>query len=55
MGPKSELTIAYEGFKENATSKQLSDFEYEHIYPFILPLMRTKKGLIEFFKNSISK
>ena len=54
MGPKTELTIAYEGFKENATAKQLSDFEYEHIYPLILPLMRTKKGLIEFFKKSVS-
>jgi hypothetical protein len=55
MGPKTELTIAYEGFKENATSKQLSDFEYENIYPFISPLLRTKKGLIEFFKKSISE
>lgn len=55
MGPKSELTIAYEGFKENATSKQLSDFEFENIYPFISPLLRTKNGLIDFFKKSLSE
>ncbi len=55
MGPKTDLTNAYEWFKENATSKQLSDFEFENIYPFISPLMRTKKGLIEFFKKSVSK
>jgi hypothetical protein len=53
IGPKTDLTIAYEGFKENATSKQLSDFE--NIYPFISPLFRTKNGLIDFFKKSISE
>ncbi len=55
MGPKTELTTAYESFKENATSKQLSDFEFENIYPFISPLLRTKKGLVEFFRKSISE
>jgi hypothetical protein len=54
MGPKTDLTIAYEGFKENATSEQLSNFEFENIIPFISPLLRTKKDLIEFFKKSIS-
>ncbi len=55
IGPKTDLTIAYEGFKENATSIQLSDFEFENIYPFISPLLRTKNGLIDFFKKSISE
>ncbi len=55
LGPKTDLTIAYEGFKENASSKQVSDFEYEKIYPLIHPLMRTKKGLIEFFMKSVSE
>lgn len=55
LGPKTKLTFAYEDFKENASPEQLSDFEFENIFPFIPPLMRTKKGLIEFFKKSVSE
>jgi hypothetical protein len=55
LAPKTELTIAYEDFKEKASSNQLSDFEYENIYPLTHQSMRTKKGLIDFFKKSISE
>jgi hypothetical protein len=55
IGPKTDLTIAYEGFKEEASSVQLSDFDFLNRFPFIPPLMRKKKGLIEFFKKSISE
>ena len=55
VGPKTDLTIAYEDFKQNATKKQLSDFEFNNIFPFVAPSMRKKIGLIGFFKDLLRK
>lgn len=55
MGPKSELAITYEQFREKATEKQLEEFENYKNYPFIPKILNTKKGLIEFLNNSIKK
>ncbi len=50
-GPKSELTIAYEHFKKNISEDQLHKFQYFSNY-YIDPMVkRTKKSLIDFFKN----
>ena len=54
-GPKSELTIAYENFKKNISEDQLHKFQYFSNH-YIDPMVnRTKKGLIEFFKKSVSE
>ena len=53
IGPKSELTIAYEKFKLNASEQHLHNFQYfsnQYIDP---SLQRTKKGLIAYFKNIV--
>jgi hypothetical protein len=50
-GSKSELTIAFEHFKNNITEDQFHKFQYFSSY-YIDPIVkRTKKGLIDFFKN----
>ena len=48
IGPKTDLTIAFDNFKENASEKQLDSFDIFTIIPFIPTQMKTKKGLIEF-------
>lgn len=55
MGPKSELSIAHEQFRENAMEKQLDEFDIYKSYPFIPKILNTKKGLIDFFNKSIKK
>jgi len=53
IGPKSELTIAFEQFKAHASEQQLHNFRYfsnQHIDPTV---KRTRKGLIAYFKNII--
>ena len=54
IGPKSELTIAFEQFKKNASEQQVHNFRYfsnQHIDPSV---KRTKMGLIAYFKNIFS-
>ncbi len=55
IGPKTDLTIAFDNFKENASEKQLDSFDIFTIIPFVPTQMKTKKGLIEFFKDSLRK
>jgi hypothetical protein len=55
IGHKTDLTIAFDNFKENASEKQLDSFDIFTIIPFIPTQMKTKKGLIEFFKDSLRK
>jgi hypothetical protein len=55
IGPKSDVTIAYEDFKERASAEQLSDFEFINIFPFLAPVLRTKTGLIQYFKDLVMK
>lgn len=53
IGPKSELTIAYEKFKLNASEQQFHEFQYfsnQYIDPTV---QRTKKGLIAYLKNIV--
>ena len=53
IGPKSELTIAYEKFKLNASENQLHEFHYFSNLQVDLSAKRTKKGLIAYFKNIV--
>ena len=55
IGPKTDLTIAFDNFKENASEKQLDSFNIFTMNPFIPSNMKTKNGLIEFFKGSLRK
>ena len=52
IGPKTDLTMAFENFKENASEKQLEKFDFYRMHPFIPKILNTKKGLMEFLKNS---
>jgi hypothetical protein len=51
LGPKSELTIAYEKFKLNASENQLHEFHYFSNLQVDLSAKRTKKGLIAYLKK----
>jgi hypothetical protein len=54
-GPVTDLTISYNQFIENAGEEMVQEFE--NYFPFYLYPNRTisKKGLIEFFRNSTMK
>ena len=50
-GPKSQLTIAFEHFKKNASEDQQHKFRFFSNH-YIDPLVKlSKKGLIEYFMN----
>lgn len=54
-GPNSELTVAHEEFRGKASKKQIEEFDNYKYYPYIPKILNTKKGLIEFFKKSVSE
>jgi hypothetical protein len=54
IGPKTELTIAYEHFKANASKDKLQEFEFHSEFQGVTPALRTKKGLLAYFKNIFS-
>ena len=53
-GPKTELTIAYEHFMATASKEKLQEFEFDSMFQRIKPVLRTKKGLMAYFKNILS-
>ena len=53
-GPKTELTIAYEHFMATASKVKLQEFEFDSMFQRIKPALRTKKGLLAYFKNILS-
>jgi hypothetical protein len=53
-GPKTELTIAYEHFLATASKEKLQEFEFDSMFQRIKPSLRTKKGLMAYFKNTLS-
>ena len=53
-GPKSDLTIAYEHFMANASKKKLQEFEFHSMFQCVTPALRTKKGLMAYFKSILS-
>ena len=53
QGPKSSLTLAFDEFKANASKKHKEEYEFAALTNQIPIYMKTKKGLIEFLKNSI--
>ena len=55
QGAKSSLTLAFDEFKANASKKDKEEYEFVTLTNQIPTHMKTKKGLIEFFKNSIKK
>lgn len=55
QGAKSSLTLAFNEFKAHASKKHKEAYEFASSTHQILPHLKTKKGLIEFFKNSIKK
>ena len=55
IGPKTDLTIAFEKFKQNATPEQLVDFEFLNIDPNISSLGPSQKRLMEFFKKNLAE
>lgn len=55
QGPKSSLTLALEEFKANASKKYMEEYNVTTLYQLVPFQMKTKNGLMEFFKNSIKK
>ena len=55
QGAKSSLTIAFDEFKANASKKDKEEYEFATLTHQIPTHLKTKKGLIEFFKNSNKK
>lgn len=53
-GPKTELTIAYEHFMATASKEKLQEFEFDSMFQRIKPAIRSKKGLMAYFKNILS-
>ena len=54
QGAKSSLTLAFDEFKANASKKHKEEYEFATLINQIPTHMKTKKGLMEFLKNSVN-